>query len=84
MSENLGDDLCLTETKNQGWWLWSEVVGMNIAMRAKTREEALIEGLQSLQRSVTRAKESEDKYYDFYTNVMEVVQNKDPERSLDE
>jgi len=80
MTEDLGKGLCLTETKN-GWWLWSKSEKMNIAMKAKTREEALIEGLQSLQSVLTWVRERENKYYVFYETIMEAVASKDPERS---
>jgi len=61
ISEKINDDLTLTncvrsyvdkvtgETKPSGdfgWWLYDETFGMNLAMKAKSKEEALIEALQ--------------------------------------
>jgi hypothetical protein len=59
ISEKINDDLTLTncvrtyvndkgETKNAGdfgWWLYDETFGYNLAMKAKSKEEALIEAL---------------------------------------
>lgn len=60
ISEKINDDLtltnCIRSYKDKvtgemkpcgdfGWWLYDETFGYNLAMKAKTREEALIEAL---------------------------------------
>ena len=51
----LSDTLSLSEYKDPkngsfGFWLWDKTVGMNLAMGAKTREEAILEALAFHQR----------------------------------
>ena len=58
----LSDTLTLSEYKNKnsgdfGFWLWDETVGMNLAMRAKTREEAILQALEYHQKARKRALE---------------------------
>lgn len=48
-SEKLSDNLSLAECKD-GFWLYASDVGMNISVRAKTKEAALLKGLQYYQR----------------------------------
>ncbi len=59
MNEKINDQLTLTNCSRTyvndkgeekpcgdfGWWLYDEVFGMNLAMRAKSKEKALIEAL---------------------------------------
>lgn len=72
--EDLGDGLTISKTVGQGWWLWSDLVEMNIAIRAKTREEALIEGLKTLQECLTREQDLKDDYKTFYQKILAVVE----------
>lgn len=48
-TEELSETLELSECED-GFWLWDNIVGMNLAMRAKTREEALLECIRYYQR----------------------------------
>ena len=48
-SENLSDNLILSECTD-GFWLWDDVVRMNLSMKAKTREAALLECISYYQR----------------------------------
>jgi hypothetical protein len=71
-SEKINDFLSLTEcthtyvndkgeTKtggDHGWWLYDETFGMNLAMRAKTKEGALVEALLFYQKYYIREKNS--------------------------
>ena len=38
--EQLTETVILVKRKD-GWWLWDETRGMNLAMRAKTKQDAL-------------------------------------------
>lgn len=57
-STDLSKTLCLSECKD-GFWLYDETRGMNLAMRAKTRDEAFIDALEYYQE---RLKEVETEY----------------------
>lgn len=52
-NEKLSENLTLTECKD-GFWLWDNVVEMNLAMRAKTREAALLECIEYYQRRLPK------------------------------
>lgn len=41
---------------NDGYWLYDKVVGMNIAMRAKTEQDACIEALLYYQKRLAAVK----------------------------
>lgn len=57
-STDLSKTLCLSECKD-GFWLYDETRGMNLAMRAKTRDAAFIDALEYYQ---DRLKEVETDY----------------------
>lgn len=42
--EKLSDSVAITECSD-GWWLYDETRGMNLAMRAKSRDAALIDAI---------------------------------------
>lgn len=44
----LSDSLTISECKD-GWWLYDETRGMNLAMRAKSSEAAFLEALEYYQ-----------------------------------
>ena len=44
----LSNTLDLSECKD-GWWLWDQTRGMNLAMRAKSRDAAFVEALSYYQ-----------------------------------
>lgn len=52
-SEKLSDTLTLTECTD-GYWLYDETRGMNLAMRAATREAALLSVIEYYQDRLTR------------------------------
>jgi hypothetical protein len=61
----LSDTLTLHECKDPkngdfGFWLYDETVGMNLAIRAKTREEAILLALKFHQIAHKRAEEQRD------------------------
>ncbi len=49
------DTFSLTECTD-GYWLYDSVVGMNLAMRAKTEQDAYIEALLYYQRKLVEVK----------------------------
>lgn len=49
------DTLSLTECNN-GYWLYDYVVEMNLSMRAKTEQDALIEALMYYQKKISQSK----------------------------
>lgn len=51
---------------NNGWWLYDENRGMNLAMKAKSEVEALIEALEYYQR---RSKKLDSDYKDLKSKV---------------
>lgn len=57
-STDLSKTLCLSECKD-GFWLYDTTRGMNLAMRAKTKDEAFIEALEYYQE---RLKKVESEY----------------------
>lgn len=44
--------LAITECSD-GWWLYDETRGMNLAMRAKTEQEAFVEAITYYQRRLS-------------------------------
>lgn len=61
----LSDTLSLSECRD-GWWLYDETQGMNLAMRANTREEALLDALTFYQQYLALA---EKRYKDLENAV---------------
>lgn len=55
---SLSPTLELTECKD-GWWLYDETRGMNLSMRAKSKDAAFVEALEYYQK---RVKEVESAY----------------------
>lgn len=49
----LSSKLALTESTD-GWWLYDETRGMNLAMRAKTEQAAFVEALTYYQDRLSR------------------------------
>ena len=47
--EKLSDSVAITKCSD-GWWLYDETRGMNLAMRAKSRDSALIDAITYYQR----------------------------------
>jgi len=50
----ISDTLHLSEC-HDGFWLWDGNIGMNISMKAKAKEDALVEGLKYYQKRLTKA-----------------------------
>ena len=48
----LSTTLHISECRD-GWWLYDETQGMNLGMRAKTRDAAFVEALSYYQRRLT-------------------------------
>jgi len=57
-TEDLSKTLHLSECRD-GFWLYDDTRGMNLAMRAKTKDEALVDALDYYQ---SRLKEVETEY----------------------
>jgi hypothetical protein len=70
-SQKINDTLEITEMRD-GFWLYDETCygGMNLSMRAKTKEAALIEALLHYQK---RHLELEKKYIELSTKVNSFV-----------
>ena len=66
------DTLSLTEC-NDGYYLYDTVLGQNIAMRAKSEQDALIEAILFYQKNLTETrksyKELNDKVEDFISKI---------------
>lgn len=58
-TEYLSDTISLSECRD-GFWLYDATRGMNLAMRAKTRDDAFMEALKYYQNRLTQV-ESENK-----------------------
>jgi len=52
-STDLSETLYMLECKD-GFWLYDETRGMNLAMRAKTKEEAFVDALEYYQERLKR------------------------------
>ena len=50
--EKLTATIEISECKD-GWWLWDKTRGMNLGMRKKTRDDALISALEYYQQRLT-------------------------------
>lgn len=55
VSEDLNSNTSLTECHN-GYWLWDKTQEMNLAMKADSREEALLEALEFYQKYYAKRK----------------------------
>lgn len=71
---DLTDTLALTECTD-GWWLYDETRGFNLAMRAKTEQAAFVEALsyyqERLQRIESEYKHLNDKVQAFVSQFTE-------------
>lgn len=61
----INESTTITECSD-GWWLYDENRGMNLAMKAKSEVEALIEALEYYQR---RSKKLDSDYKDLKSKV---------------
>jgi hypothetical protein len=52
-------NLCWYPATNgaHGWWLWDETRGMNLAMRAKTEQDAFVEALEYYQERLLKVEQ---------------------------
>ena len=67
LSDTLHISLCHRCSEHpQGYWLYDDTRGMNLAMGAPTKEAALLEALQYYQKHL---EEVEDKYLDLQAKV---------------
>lgn len=64
-SINLSENLILSECTD-GFWLWDKIAKMNLSMRAKTKEAALIECIKYYHR---RLPEVENKLHSLQEKV---------------
>jgi hypothetical protein len=49
------DTITLTHHEIQGYWLYDKTQGMNLAMRAKTEQDAFIQAIMYYQKSYSEA-----------------------------
>ncbi len=52
-STHLSDSLTVSECTD-GWWLWDGARGMNLSMRAKTRDSAFVQTITYYQQRLTQ------------------------------
>ncbi len=76
----LSETLQISEHHN-GFWLYDFTRGMNLAMRAKTRDDAFVEALTYYQK---RLIEIEKAYYDLQSQVDAFVDQFRPEKNLED
>lgn len=53
----LNDTLAISEC-HDGWWLYDKTMSVNIAIRAKTRDDAFVEALTYYQKRLTSVENS--------------------------
>lgn len=82
MRERLGDGLWITATDHHGWWIWSDLLQMNIAMKANSREDAMFDGLQAMQQAILWERERANKYQDFHKAIMAVLERGEDDRTV--
>ena len=66
----LSDSLEISEC-HDGFWIWDQTRGLNLAMKAKTRDEAFVEVIEYYQE---RLAEVEKSYSDLNSKVMLFVE----------
>ncbi len=64
------DTLTMSECKD-GYWLYDYDRGMNVAMRAKTQEDAFVEALKYYQKRCAEVEEKKKKLYDSVNDFIE-------------
>lgn len=73
LNEYLGLSLCHpdSECRTENWWLYDKRAGMNVALRAKTRDEALVKAIEywakcsaRFEKAYTELKAEVDKFVD--------------------
>jgi len=81
----LSDTLSLSEYKDPkngsfGFWLWDETVGMNLAMQARTREEAVLQALVYHQKARKRALEQRNELQAAIDGFLGSLRDIDPDQ----
>ena len=72
----LTDNLTLSERKD-GYWLYDHTRGMHLSMRAKTQEDAFIEGITFYQKSCAEIEHKNKKLYDNVNSFIESLSDND-------
>ena len=76
-SVDLSDTLCLTEigpkSGDRGFWLWDATQSLNLAMRAKTREAALLDALRFYQAYSAKWKAERDALQKRVDSIREII-----------
>lgn len=72
----LTDTLTISECKD-GYWLYDKTRGMNLAMRAKTEQEAYVQALTYYQKRCADIELKKKKLYDSVNNFIDSLSDND-------
>jgi len=72
----LTDKLTLSECKD-GYWLYDYIRGMNLAMRAKSEQDAFVEAITYYQKRCAEIEQKKKKLYDSVNNFIESLSDND-------
>lgn len=72
----LTDNLTMSECTD-GYWLYDYTRGMNLSMRAKTKDDAFVEALTYYQKRCAELEKTKKKLYDSVNNFIESLSDND-------
>jgi hypothetical protein len=72
----LTDTLTISECKD-GYWLYDKTRGMNLAMRAKTEQDAYVDAITYYQKRCEEIEKKKKKLYDSVNNFIESLSDND-------
>lgn len=75
-SIKLTDTLTISECKD-GYWLYDKTRGMNLAMRAKTEQEAYVHAITYYQKRCAEIEYKKKKLYDSVNSFIESLSDND-------
>lgn len=75
-SIKLTDTLTISECKD-GYWLYDETRGMNLAMRAKTEQDAYVKAITYYQKRCVEIEQKKEKLYDNVNNFIASLSDND-------
>ena len=75
-SIKLTDTLTISECKD-GYWLYDKTRGMNLAMRAKTEQDAYVDAITYYQKRCAEIEHKKKKLYDSVNSFIESLSDND-------
>ena len=75
-SIKLTDTLTISECKD-GYWLYDKTRGMNLSMRAKTKQDAYVDTINYYQKRCAEIEMKKKKLYDNVNNFIETLTDND-------